>query len=90
MLHTVVWEQCSMWPMQSFVQIVDVCVVMLGSGEAYCMLTVDTNVYTGGTLNTIITVWFIDSFQRQLLLYQPSTLYLRILMLLRRMVLGIS
>ena len=36
MLYTVVWEQCSVWPSQSFVQIVDVCVVMVGSGGANC------------------------------------------------------
>ena len=33
---TVVWKQCSVWPMQSFVEIVDICVVMLGSGGANC------------------------------------------------------
>ena len=36
MLYSVVWEQCSVWPMQSFAEIVDVCVVMLGSGGANC------------------------------------------------------
>ena len=29
-------EQCSVWPMQSFIEIVDVSVVMLGSGRANC------------------------------------------------------
>ena len=36
MLYTVVWEQCSVWPMQKFVVIVDVGVVMFGSGGANC------------------------------------------------------
>ena len=36
MLYTVVREQCSVWPMQSFVEIINVCVVMLGSGGANC------------------------------------------------------
>ena len=31
-----VWEQCSVWPMQSFIDIIDVYVVMLGSGGTNC------------------------------------------------------
>ena len=52
MLYTVVWEQCSIWPMQSFVEIIDVCVVMLGSGGANRWLLILMCACTGGTLNT--------------------------------------
>ena len=36
--YAVVWEQYSfvVWPVQSFVEIVDVCVVMLRNGGANC------------------------------------------------------
>ena len=52
MLYTVVWEQCSVWPMQSFVEIVDVCAYSDAWEWWSKLLTVDTNVCTGGTLNT--------------------------------------
>ena len=73
MLYTVVWEQCSVWPMQSFVEIVDVCVVMLGSGEANCRLLILILCAQVALSIPIIIVFSIDSFQRQLSIYQTSS-----------------